>query len=319
MNNEENITQFETKRMFIWLFPIFVVLVGWCWSRYLPSEQMMLYAVQAIFLSMYPYFLLVFPVYTIVLWKNRWRWRSLISLVLWLGIGSPPESAGKGLSVVVANVNAFVPEIHQFEQDISDLKSPYFVQIERRTNTISSMKRAAFDGKNIGLRRSHYTDVFCQNECEAYVTDQIGSSTMAMPVALLRPKDKVCVVAIHAPPPLPVDASGMKPYIEYLEQHIQDGRVVENWFVCNKGDGVLMMGDANAVPGSAPYQRLVNLGLHDVQSDIGIWGSTWPMKDFYLPIPIFRLDHILVGDVEIRGWRQIPIDGSDHKGLQVWL
>ena len=62
MNNEANITQFQAKKTLIWLFPIFVALLGWCWSRYFPSEQMFLYAIQAIFLSIHPYVFLIFPV-----------------------------------------------------------------------------------------------------------------------------------------------------------------------------------------------------------------------------------------------------------------
>jgi endonuclease/exonuclease/phosphatase (EEP) superfamily protein YafD len=146
-----------------------------------------------------------------------------------------------------------------------------------------------------------------------------------MPIALLRipdPKNahNICVLGIHAPPPLPVDATGMIPYIDYLDDRITNGTISEDWLVCSKGDLVLLIGDLNAVPGSFPYGRLLNMGLRDVRSWSGIWGATWPMEDFYWPFPVFRLDQILVGgDLELKGWESVPISNSDHRGLRVWF
>ena len=80
------------------------------------------------------------------------------------------------------------------------------------------------------------------------------------------------------------------------------------------------MGDLNAVAGSQPYERLLSMGLRDVRADTGIWGATWPIEGFYSPIPVFRLDHIMVGEgVNVNGWRSIRISNSDHLGLQVWI
>jgi hypothetical protein len=187
------------------------------------------------------------------------------------------------------------------------------------------MNRVGFDTINEGLRTSHYSDVYCAKECRADVTEQIGSQTISMPIALLRIPDpnsthNICVLGIHAPPPLPVDATGMIPYIDHLDRYIAHGLIAEDWLVCHRGDVVLLMGDLNAVPGSFPYERLINMGLRDVRSWSGIWGATWPMEYFYLPIPIFRLDQILVGGgLELKGWEAVTISNSDHRGIRVWF
>ena len=65
----------------------------------------------------------------------------------------------------------------------------------------------------------------------------------------------------------------------------------------------------------APLARRV-----DVRRRSGIFGATWPMQDFYSPIPVFRLDHIMASEeLEIRGWESIAVSNSDHRGLRVWF
>ena len=182
------------------------------------------------------------------------------------------------------------------------------------------MKQAAFDQERAHIRPSHLSVVFCKEQCQAAVTDQIGSQSMAMPIALVRLSQGICVVGIHAPPPLPVDATGMKPYISYLKSHIRSGKVSQRWKVCHRGDDVVLMGDLNAVQNSQPYRELLSLGLKDVRSQSGIWGATWPVRDFYLPVPVFRLDHILIGDgIQPKSWGSFSIAGSDHRGLEIRL
>lgn len=240
---------------------------------------------------------------------------------MWFGVGIPDPGIGEGeRSILVANVNAFAGHEALLQKELVDFGDPYVIQIERRIQSIPGMNRIGFDNKNTLLRTSHYSEVYCLEDCQADVTEQIGSKTISMPIALLRLEDGICVVGIHAPPPLPIDSTGMKPYLDYLSDYISKGSIVKDWLVCKENDRVVLMGDLNAVPNSRPYRRLMNMGLRDVRSSSGIWGATWPMEDFFSPIPVFRLDQIMVGkDVSLTGWESVPISNSDHRGLRIWL
>ena len=321
MSDDANITQFGIRRILVWLFPPFLCGILWIYARNFPTTNMTGYALQAIFLSLPSYLCLVFPIYTIMIWRESLGFYTMLSFVFWIGVGVPDPGKGVGdRSVLVANVNAFSGEEELLQKELSQYGDPFVIQIERRIQSIPKMKRVGFDSENKDLRISHYSEVYCTNDCQAAVTDQIGSDTMAMPIALLHLEDNICVVGIHAPPPLPIDPSGMKPYLDYLSEHIVDGVVAKDWMVCRKEDRVLLMGDLNAVPDSVPYLRLLDMGLMDVRRKSGIWGATWPMEDFYSPIPVFRLDHIMVGGgLHVTGWESIPISNSDHRGLRVWL
>ena len=249
--------------------------------------------------------------------RNWWYASSLLAL-FW--IGTPDPGVGSGMLISVINVNAFSDEENLLQQELQQLNSDVLVEIERRTLEVPLMHRAAHDETLPNIRPSHLSVVFCKEECSAAVTGQIGSESMAMPIAMVRIDERICLLGIHAPPPLPVDASGMTPYIDYLEERIQKGSLIQDWKVCKKGDGILLMGDLNAVAGSQPYRRLLSMGLKDIRKRTGIWGSTWPIEGFYLPFPVFRLDHIMVGpSIEIQSWRSIRISNSDHLGLQVWI
>ena len=321
MSDEATITQFEKIRILVWVFPLFLVGIVWIYARFFPTTNMTGYALQAIFLSTPPYLCLVFPFYTVLLWRRRLGWYSVFGFVLWVGVGIPDQGAGTGArTILVANVNAFSGNEELLQKELSEGRDSFIIQIERRVQSIPNMKRVGYDKKNKDLRVSHYSEVYCVHDCQAAVTDQIGSQTMAMPIALLRLEDRVCVVGIHAPPPLPVDPTGMKPYLDYLADHISEGIVVKKWLVCRKGDRVLLMGDLNAVPHSVPYRRLLDMGFVDVRAQSGIWGATWPMEGFYSPLPVFRLDHIMVGGgLQLSGWESVSISNSDHRGLRVWF
>ena len=320
MNNEANITQFLLQRCFYWLFPFVFFFFLWLFARFFFIDSMLGYAVQAIVLSAPPYLFLVFPFYTFICWWKHYRLWTMLSCLCWFGVGNfDVEGVGKA-TILVANVNAFSGHEESLGATLASFGTPYVIQIEQRITSIPGMKRVGYDAQNMNLRMSHYSDVYCLEECSATVTGQMGSSTMAMPVALLRIPDNICVVAIHAPPPLPVDATGMKPYLAYLAEHIAHGRIAKDWLSCQKNDKVVLMGDLNAVPNSFPYHFLLSMGLRDVRGSSGLWGTTWPMQDFYLPIPVFRLDHIFVGEgVEPKGWKTVSIPDSDHKGLLIWL
>ncbi len=84
------------------------------------------------------------------------------------------------------------------------------------------------------------------------------------------------MISIHAPPPVPVSSSGMRPYIEHVAKYISNGRIKADWEVCEKGDNAVIIGDMNAVPSSWPYRTLLDTGLHDLRRFSGVWGATWP-------------------------------------------
>ena len=321
MSDDATITQFGTRRILVWLFPLFLVGILWGYARFFPTTDMTGYALQSIFLSLPPYFCLIFPFYTVLLWRKKMRWHTLWAFLFWGGVGIPDVGPGTGeRTILVANVNAFSGHEELLQKELAAGGDDFVMQIERRTQSIPSMKRVGHDQKNTDLRISHYSEVYCAEDCQAAVTDQIGSKTMAMPIALLHLDDGICAIGIHAPPPLPVDPTGMKPYLDYLSAHISAGLVIDDWLVCHKGDRVLLMGDLNAVPHSLPYRRLLDMGLVDVRRKSGIFGATWPMQDFYSPIPVFRLDHIMASEeLEIRGWESIAVSNSDHRGLRVWF
>ena len=321
MSKEGTITQFQTKRILLLVIPVLVTGLLWCYARFFPTTNMTGYALQTIFLSAPPYILLLFPFHTIRLFWKSHRYYTLWSFVLWFGVGIPDPGRGVGeRSILVANVNAFSGHEKRLQKELLELGDPFVIQIERRIQSIPGLKRIGFDKTNPLLRTSHYSEVYCAESCQADVTEQIGSKSISMPIALLRLDDGICIVGIHAPPPLPIDPTGMKPYLDYLSVYISQGVIAKDWLVCQKEDRVVLMGDLNAVPYSQPYRRLLELGLRDVRSNSGVWGATWPMKDFYSPIPVFRLDQILVGkDILLTGWESVSISNSDHKGLRIWL
>ncbi|MEC7984803.1 MAG: endonuclease/exonuclease/phosphatase family protein [Myxococcota bacterium] len=303
-----------------WLSLPLLTCFLWVCSYSFPMQEMRLYALQAICLTIPPYIAVLWPLYSLFLfWKegDRIYLLSLFALPL---MGFPDVSSQqKGTSVVVSNVNAFSGYESLLQDELAALRADYLIQIERRIEEIPHMKRAAFDKKRQHIRPSHLSSVYCREECEAWVSGQIGSDTMAMPITLLRIPNEICVIGIHAPPPLPIDASGMKPYIDHLSQHISKGRISRDWQVCKRSDSVLLMGDLNAVAGSAPYQSVIGMGLRDLRKYTGIWGATWPNDAFLISIPFFRLDHVFAGNVDVLRVESFEISNSDHKALRVWL
>ena len=130
----------------------------------------------------------------------------------------------------------------------------------------------------------------------------------------------ICLVGVHAPPQVPIDASGMKPYIRELISFIDKGKAVQDWKVCKTGDSILLMGDLNAVPYSWAYEQIRHRGLIDPLVLSGLFGHTWPNGGGFVKFPLFRLDHILMDPelknvVEIQKFVSIP--HSDHLGLRV--
>jgi endonuclease/exonuclease/phosphatase (EEP) superfamily protein YafD len=168
---------------------------------------------------------------------------------------------------------------------------------------------------------SHGAAVFCRDPgaCEALISPEFGAESCGMPMALLRLKASLCVVGVHVPPPVPVCATGVRPYVREIHSHIRDGRIVENWGPCRAGDPVLVAGDFNAVPGSWTLRTLADAGLEAGWDLRGVWGSTWPAGGGWPDFPVLRLDHALSGEVEVHslGLRNLP--GADHKALELWV
>ena len=173
---------------------------------------------------------------------------------------------------------------------------------------------------------SHNNAVFCKEglACPAWISDEIGSPNMSMPYLLIRLQQiqqrNICLIGIHAPPQVPIDASGMRPYIKKLIPFMSNGKVKKDWRVCKAGDSILMMGDLNAVPYSWAYEQIRNQGLIDPLSLSGIFGHTWPNGGGFIKFPLFRLDHIFMDPslndiVEVQKFTSIP--NSDHLGLRV--
>ena len=288
----------------------------------MPWENTYLYAVQAVLLSLPVFLMLGWPFWAMAAewrWRGVWRWLWLLT-PWWMGKQpSPPEQEPQGVKTIVANVNAFTGRSDELAEAIADLDTDIAVLLERRTYDIPGMVRASDDFDTPLERPSHHTAVFCRTGCEAWVSPQIGSASMAMPVALVRPAPGLCLVGVHAPPPIPLDSSGIRPYIAYLARHIEGGRVKSDWEACRAGDGAAVIGDLNAVRGSWPYRSLQAAGLRDPLAGAGIWGLSWPFGGGWPTLPFFQLDHVLLGEASIEGLHMLRIPDSDHRAIMGWL
>ena len=199
-----------------------------------------------------------------------------LSALPWILEQTPP-----GFTVLITNVKYFSGQTNQLQQFLSSWEVDAIVQIEKRVSDIPNLQRVADDFEPELPRVSHHIGVYCRapQDCTASVSPQIGSASMAMSYATLRIKPNLCLVAVHAPPPVPIDASGMRPYIEHLVQHIDNGRIITEWGACKQGDAAVIAGDFNAVAGSWPHRTLLARGLKDRLWMRGLWANSWPMED----------------------------------------
>ena len=195
----------------------------------------------------------------------------------------------------------------------------FAILIEKRADEIKGMTRVADDFATPVAKTSHHIAVFCRKECQAWVSPQIGSREMKMSYALLHVEPNLCIIGIHAPPPVPISATGMRPYIEEIAKYIENGQIKADWRVCKKGDEVLVAGDMNAVSGSWAYRQFIASGLRDQRAWIGSKGATWPSDaEKFVDFPFFRIDHVLSSQ-PVGGVQSIDIPDSDHLGLLVGL
>ena len=238
-----------------------------------------------------------------------------MSLFFVFPFGSKKEEAEK--NILVANVNAFTGNEAELQRYLEYLHVDYAILLERRADEIKGMQRAADDFSTPVKKKSHHAAIFCREDCRAWISEQIGSDELKMSYALLKIEPDICVIGIHAPPPVPVVATGMRPYINAISKYIQNGRVKADWQVCDKDDRAIVTGDMNAVAGSWPYQQLREKGLVDQARLLDRTGATWPSGgEVFVDFPFFRIDHLLRNEeITVPYFQRISIPDSDHKAL----
>lgn len=252
---------------------------------------------------------------------RRWAGPLLVAAggVVSSGIPVAGASPAGGVQVLVANVDAYSSEGPEgIARAIADLDPAVAVLLEKRPERIPGMVRVADNFDDDLPRISHGAAVFCRIgfACRARVTAEFGSSTARMPLALVRfpvGGKSVCLAGIHAPPPVPKDATGNLPYVRKVAGMMRDGRLVTDAAPCRSGDPVVVAGDLNQVPGSHAYRTLRAAGLSDALAGRGVWAASWPAGGNWPDFPFFQLDHVLPGAVEVAHVRQLRLPGSDHE------
>lgn len=251
---------------------------------------------------------------------------SLIAHLLLLGPPPAGEAPPEGLRVVSSNVDAFSPGPPGAEDALAALQAGVVFTIERRVEEIPGMTRVA-DNHAVPMKRpSHGTAVFCRPPlpCEAAVTAEFGSDSSIMPLGLLRVpvpladggQRPACLMGLHAPPPAPLDPTGLLPYIERVAGAIEGGRMARQWGPCLPGDPVLALGDFNHVRGGPATRRLRAAGLRHPSYGLGPWRATWPAGAGWPNLPVFELDQAMAGpDLRVLRLRRLRIPGADHKAL----
>ncbi|GEM_PF-961175 len=305
------------------VLPLLLGLACHCAAWALPADRIWTNAAQALLLTAPRWCLLLWPLGALgLLLRHRRFGAPMLLTVAGLALaGLPPgPSTGEGFLLVSANVQAFAETHHGLEQALGGLQADVVLTLEKRALQIPGMTRVADNYDRELSRDSHGTAVFCREglACEAVVTDEFGSDTSRMPLALIR-LDGVCVLGVHGPPPVPLDASGLAPYMARLAEALDRGRLARAWGPCRVGDPALVAGDLNAVPGSGPHRLLLSRGLTDVVQPQGIWAGTWPAGGGWPDLPVMRLDHLLAGQVQVDGVRTLRLPGADHKALRAWV
>ncbi len=318
-------TQVQRSAVLLFAWPA-VVAFGVIAAVWLPTDHIWAQAFAAVLLSLPPWAALVWPLWMLAV--RRWtgersRWMGIAWLGL-LGIGVPLRFApGAGaigkddLSVAVLNVNSYSPQTDPtpLADQVQSLLADVVVILEKRPETFPGYHRVADDFAYPWSRPSHHTAVFVRDglDIAAAVVGPYGSPSLSMPFAIVD-GGSACVVGIHAPPQVPIDPTGMDPYLQFLESHIAAGRLTQDIPPCTSGQAVVVAGDLNHVPGSVPWRRLRSLGLEDQVGHAGLFGITWPSGGGWPNAPVFRLDHVLSGPVTIRALRKVDVPGSDHQG-----
>ena len=303
-----------------WL-PAALALLAVGLARLLPEETVWGYALSALLLSAPVWLMALWPLWALlVAWRTGARLVPLLCACLGLllmGRPLPGPEDGEGFFVVSANVNAFTGAPEVLEAALAELGADAVLVHERRGAQVAGMERVADDFSAVLPRASHHAAAFCRIgvDCVGHVTEQIGSSTMAMPIVSVRLGGSLCVIGVHAPPPYPRDPTGMTPYVAHLGTLIDSGRMRAAYGACRAGDATLLIGDMNAVPGSTPIRALPAMGLVDALAGTGVFGASWPGGGDWPDLPVLRLDHVFLGAVSVSGLHHITLPGSDHRAL----
>ena len=236
-----------------------------------------------------------------------------------VGMGWPTvaDAEGPGLRFIVSNVQAYSGDPEALEGAIEAMEPDVMLAMEKRVRKLKGMDRIAHNYDSDLPRPSHGAAVFCRKGllCAAEVTQEIGPEGCSMPLTLVRVEASVCVVGLHAPPPVPVCGRGLQPYAEHVASHLRAGRVERELGPCQPEDPVIVTGDLNQVPGSRAWRTLVNTGLDDALAWNGVWAASWPAGGGWPRLPFFRLDQVLTGKVKIGRVDLVDLPGADHRAL----
>ena len=199
----------------------------------MPWEHPWLYPIHTILLVQPLWIACVWPVWTWVVVRrlqSGLKWTvcaiSMVGFACKLGMFASPQKVG-GTQILIANVNAYAGEQDMLQGYLSLIG--ILMVLEKRAEEIGGMKRVADDFDTVVKKPSHHSAVFCTDDCTAWVSPQIGSSTMAMSLVVMPLPKAVCLIAVHIPPPTPIDATGMRPYVEYIESVVESGRLLRDW------------------------------------------------------------------------------------------
>ena len=305
------------------LLPLFFVLLGPIFVALLPDEVVVAAVVEAVLLSSPRWSMLIWVFSGLWLAGIHRQWKAGAGLFVFslLLMGWPFAGRGEGLLVISANVQAYTDSAEELEAALARERADVVLTIERRGERIAGMHRVG-DNYQQGLKKaSHGMAFFCREglRCQAWVSPLIGAESCSMPVGFLRIEEAICLIGIHVPPPVPICATGRKPYVDWVVQRIEDGRVAADVGPCRQGDAVLAAGDFNATQGSWTTRAFLEEGLWDPQYHRGVYASTWPAGGGWPNLPVFRLDHAFAGAVAITGIQQFRLPKADHKALRIWI
>lgn len=264
--------------------------------------------------------------------SRRWVLPLVCGLLGIFGVGRPlswvveagPAPPG-AWTLLVANVNSFPPEgtdTAVLADQLAAVGAQVVVVIERRPEALPGYVRVADNFDAPMERISHASAVFCREglACEAEVTEEFGSPSMTMPLALVDLGGAACLMGLHGPPPVPYDPTGLAPHVDRIARAFEDGRLMADWGPCAAGQQALVVGDLNQVPGSRAWRALVRRGLVDALAGVGVFGVSWPAGGGWPDAPFFRLDHVLHGpELRVGGVEQHRLDGADHLAQSLWV
>lgn len=299
----------------------------------LPQDRVWAHSLQSLLLAARPWLLffgVAVQLVALACWR-RWLPGLLAGAVYLVGAGLPaPEGAPRdapGVRIVSSNVNSYTPGPPGAEVALAALQPDVLLVIERRAERVAGLDRVA-DNYQVPMSRiSHGHAVHCRPglACAAAITPEIGSRTSHMPVGLLRlpvpvegggPDRMACVLSLHAPPPAPLDPTGLLPYARRIADQVQQGRMARQWGPCLAGDPVLAIGDFNTVPGTPAWRHFMATGLVDALAGRGVRRATWPAGGGWPDAPFFALDHALTGPgLSFEEVRRVRIPGADHLAL----